>query len=340
MSWILYNFLAAFVLYYLPQWYIIVFKMEAKQLPMKISVVIPAYNEQAVLKMSYQRLKKTMDTFEDYELIFVNDGSRDDTLNQLRQLAAEDKHVKVLSFSRNFGHQEAVSAGMAKSSGDAVVIIDCDLQDPPELIPDMVKKWQNGADIVYGRRVKRKGETAFKKLTAWLYYRVLKSLGGQYIPANTGDFRLIDRRVCDVLTRMPERNRFLRGMAAWSGFKAEPIDFVRDERAAGETKYSMKKMFKLAGDGIMAFSNKPLRFPLYFGMFLSAAAVVYLVLAIVFVSMNTWAAFHLLFALVFCLTAGLFLTLGIFGLYLGRIYDEAKARPIYIIDEQINLEEV
>ncbi len=307
---------------------------------MKISVVIPAYNEQAVLNLSYQRLKKVMDTFDDYELIFVNDGSRDDTLKLLRQLAAEDKRVKVISFSRNFGHQEAVSAGMAKSSGQAVVIIDCDLQDPPELIPEMVDKWRNGADIVYGRRVKRKGETAFKKLTAWLYYRVLKSLGGQYIPANTGDFRLIDRRVCDTLTRMPERNRFLRGMAAWSGFKSEPIDFVRDERAAGETKYSMKKMLKLAGDGIMAFSNKPLRFPLYFGIFLSVLTAVYLVLSIIFTAMGAWAVTHIIFALIFCLLSGLYLAIGIFGLYLGRIYDEAKARPIYIIDEQINLEEI
>ncbi len=306
---------------------------------MKYSVVIPAYNEEAVLHLSYERLKKVMDTLGDYELIFVNDGSRDDTLKQLRQIAAEDKCVKVLSFSRNFGHQEAVSAGMAKARGQAVVIIDCDLQDPPELIPDMIKMWTDGADIVYGRRTKRKGETVFKKLTAWVYYRVLKALGGQYIPTNTGDFRLIDRKVCDTLTNMPERNRFLRGMAAWSGFKAVPIDYVRDERAAGETKYSLKKMLKLAGDGITSFSNKPLKFPLILGMILAFASFVYLVMAVVFFCTGAWPYLHILFSLLFGLISCLFIVIGIFGLYLGRIYDEAKARPIYIIDEQINLEE-
>ncbi len=306
---------------------------------MKYSVVIPAYNEEAVLHLSYERLKKVMDTLGDYELIFVNDGSRDDTLKQLRQIATEDKCVKVLSFSRNFGHQEAVTAGMAKAAGQAVVIIDCDLQDPPELIPDMIRMWKDGADIVYGRRVKRKGETVFKKLTAWAYYRVLKTLGGQYIPTNTGDFRLIDKKVCDTLKSMPERNRFLRGMAAWSGFKAVPIDYVRDERAAGETKYSLKKMMKLAGDGITSFSNKPLKFPLVFGIILSFAAFVYLVLSVVLYCTGAWPYLHIIFSLLFGLISCLFIVFGIFGLYLGRIYDEAKARPIYIIDEQINLEE-
>jgi len=306
---------------------------------MKYSVVIPAYNEEAVVDLSYQRLKKSMDTLGDYELIFVNDGSRDNTLLRLRQIAAEDNRVKVISFSRNFGHQEAVSAGMAISKGQAVTIIDCDLQDPPELIPDMVKMWREGADIVYGRRIKRKGETVFKRLTAWVYYRVLKWLGGQYIPANTGDFRLIDRKVCDTLTNMPERNRFLRGLAAWSGFHAVPIDYVRDERAAGKTKYSMKKMLKLAGDGITSFSNKPLKFPLVFGILLSAAALIYLVLSVVFFCTGAWSYFHIVFSLMFGVIACLSISLGIFGLYLGRIYDEAKARPLYIIDEKINLEE-
>jgi dolichol-phosphate mannosyltransferase len=229
---------------------------------------------------------------------------------------------------------------MAKSKGQAVIIIDCDLQDPPELIPDMVKMWREGADIVYGRRIKRKGETAFKKLTAWVYYRVLKSLGGQFIPANTGDFRLIDRKVCDALNGMPERNRFLRGLAAWSGFNAVPIDYVRDERAAGQTKYSIKKMLKLAGDGVTSFSNKPLKFPLVFGIILSVAALIYFVLAIIFFCTGAWTYLHIIFSLLFGLVSCLFICLGIFGLYLGRIYDEAKARPLYIIEEQINLEEL
>ncbi len=303
---------------------------------MRYSVIVPAFNEQEVLPLSYPRLKAVMDKLGDYELIFVNDGSRDNTLTQLKELAEQDSHVRVISFSRNFGHQEAVSAGMANASGQAVVIIDCDLQDPPELIPDMVKKWEAGADIVYGQRVKRQGETAFKKLTAWGYYRILRALGGQYIPANTGDFRLIDRKVCDTLTAMPEKNRFLRGMAAWSGFKAEPIEFVRDERAAGQTKYSMKKMLKLAGDGVTSFSNKPLKAPMALGIALTILSLCYLVVSIVLAAVNVWTIIPAMFALVFLLIGLLFISLGIFGLYLGRIYDEAKGRPIYIIDEKIN----
>lgn len=304
---------------------------------MKYSVIIPAFNEQEVLPLSYPRLKAVMDTLgEDYELIFVNDGSRDNTLTQLKELAEKDKHVRVISFSRNFGHQEAVSAGMASASGQAVVIIDCDLQDPPEVIPEMVKKWQAGADIVYGQRVKRQGETVFKKLTAWGYYRILRALGGQYIPANTGDFRLIDRKVCDTLTAMPEKNRFLRGMAAWSGFKAEPVEFVRDERAAGQTKYSLKKMLKLAGDGVTSFSNKPLKAPMVLGITLTLLSLCYLVVSVVLTALSIWQLMHVMFALVFLLLGLLFVSLGIFGLYLGRIYDEAKGRPIYIIDEKIN----
>ncbi len=303
---------------------------------MKYSVIIPMFNEQDVLPLTYPRLKTVMDSLGDYELIFVDDGSRDNTLNMLRDISAKDAAVKVISFSRNFGHQEAVSAGMAESSGDAIIIIDCDLQDPPEVIPEMAEKWKNGADIVYGQRVKRKGESAFKKLTAWLYYRILKALGGQYIPANTGDFRLIDRRVCDMLVSMPERNRFLRGMAAWSGFKAEPAPFVREERAAGKTKYSMKKMLKLAGDGVTSFSNRPLRFPMALGIALFILSFVYLLVSIVLCCLDIWALTHVLFAAVFTLISLLFISLGIFGLYLGRIYDEAKGRPVYIINEKIN----
>ena len=303
---------------------------------MQYSVIVPVFNEQEVLTLSYPRLKKVMDQLGSYELIFVDDGSRDDTLPLLKQIAKEDKNVKVISFSRNFGHQEAVSAGMAKSSGDAVIIIDCDLQDPPEVIPQMIEKWKSGADIVYGQRTKRKGESVFKKLTAWIYYKVIRALGGQYIPPNTGDFRLIDRRVCDVLNSMPERNRFLRGMSAWSGFKSEPVEFERDERAAGETKYSLKKMLKLAGDGAVSFSNKPLKAPLILGIFFGFVSFTYLIVAIVLCALGIMAIMHVLFAAVFLLISAMFLCLGIFGLYLGRIYDESKQRPIYIIDEQIN----
>ena len=305
---------------------------------MKYSVVIPVYNEQEVLPLSFKRIKKVMDALGEHEIIFVNDGSRDSTLDLLRELAAADKAVRVISFSRNFGHQEAVSAGMAASRGDAIIIIDCDLQDPPEVIPKMVEKWQAGADIVYGLRIKRNGETAFKKFSASFYYKTLKALGGQYIPADTGDFRLIDRKVCDVLTHMPERNRFLRGMAAWAGFKAEPVEFVREERAAGHTKYSPKKMLKLAADGITSFSNKPLKYPFVFGCVLSVIAFLYLVLSVVMAGLDIWPLMHVLFGTAFLLIGMLFVSIGILGLYLGRIYDEAKARPVYIIDQKINFD--
>lgn len=306
---------------------------------MKYSVVIPVYNEYAVLPLFYDRIKKTMEPLGDYELVFVNDGSRDNSLDLLRAFAVKDKSVRVVSFSRNFGHQAAVSAGMDMSTGSAVIIIDCDLQDPPELIPDMIKKWRDGADIVYGRRIKRKGDSLFKKLTAGLFYKTIRLLGGQYIPANTGDFRLIDKKVCDTLCAMPERGRFLRGMTAWAGFKSEPIDFIRDERAAGKTGYSVKKMLKLAGDGITAFSDKPLKIPLVLGLILCFLSAAYLILGIIFYCLESRGIIHILFALVFLLISGLFISLGIFGLYLGRIYEETKARPLYIIDEKINLEE-
>ncbi len=306
---------------------------------MRYSVVVPVFNEYEVLPLFYDRIKKVMDMLGDYEIIFVDDGSQDNSLELLRTFAAKDKSVRVASFSRNFGHQAAVSAGMDISKADAVIIIDCDLQDPPEVIPKMVEKWENGADIVYGQRTKRKGESFLKKITALLFYKTIRLLGGQYIPANTGDFRLIDRKVCNVLCSMPERNRFLRGMAAWAGFKAEPVDFIRDERAAGKTGYSIKKMLKLAGDGITSFSNKPLKTPLIFGITLAVFAFCYLVCAIIFYCVGAWTVLHILFSAVFILLSALFITLGILGLYLGRIYEETKGRPLYIIDDKINLEE-
>lgn len=306
---------------------------------MKYSVVIPAFNEEEVLPLSYPRLTKVMQQLGSYELIFVNDGSRDDTLDILKHMAKKDACVKVISFSRNFGHQEAVTAGMAKASGDAVIIIDCDLQDPPEVIPQMVEKWKAGADIVYGQRIRRKGETVFKKVTAFMYYKFLKYLGGQFIPRNTGDFRLIDRKVCDTLNNMPEHNRFLRGMAAWSGFNAQPVEFVRGPRAAGSTRYTLSKMVKLASDGITAFSNKPLKLPLYLGMIFGFLSLIYLVLSVILCVAGKWDCFHIMFSIAFGLISTLMLCLGFFGVYLGRIYDECKQRPIYIANEEIGFED-
>jgi dolichol-phosphate mannosyltransferase len=305
-------------------------------MPVKYSVVIPVFNEEEVLRMSYERLKGVMEPIGDYELIFVNDGSRDDTLKILRELAEKDKTIKVISFSRNFGHQEAVSAGMAHVSGKAVIIIDADLQDPPEVIPEMIAQWKRGTDIVYGKRAKREGETAFKKVTAWGFYRVLNALGAQRVPRDTGDFRLIDRKVADVLNNMPEKNRFLRGMSAWAGFSQQPYEYNREARAAGQTKYTLKKMLKLAGDGITSFSNRPLKLPFVIGISLVALSFVYMVLAIIFWALRMWGVEHFIFSLLFMFIGWMNVSLGVMGIYMGRIYDEVKGRPVYIIDEKIN----
>ena len=213
-----------------------------------LSLIIPVYYEEEVLLESYRRMDAAMrSTGHPYEIIYVNDGSRDGTMRELRQLAkAHPDTVKVYSFSRNFGHQLAVTCGMDHAKGDALIIIDVDLQDSPELIPKMVEMWKDGADIVYGKRLKRKGETVFKKLTAKLYYRLLSWMSAYPIPLDTGDFRLLDRKVANVFLKMREQARFLRGMSAWMGFEAVPIEYVREERAAGKTKYTLKKMLKLA----------------------------------------------------------------------------------------------
>lgn len=304
-----------------------------------LSLVIPVYNEQEVLRDSFTRMDAAMkSTGYNYEIIYVNDGSRDQTLLQLRELAAENKQVKVLSFSRNFGHQLAVTCGMDAAKGDALIIIDVDLQDPPELIPQMVKMWEDGADIVYGKRLKRKGETLFKKLTATIYYRLLSWMSAYPIPLDTGDFRLIGRNVADLFLQMREHNRFLRGMSAWMGFNAVPIEYERQERFAGKTKYTLKKMLRLASDGITGFSDKPLTLPMQFGIGLCALAGLGLIALIVVAIVSgvagwLWAADGIL------LIQGLTLFfMGLQGMYLGRMYDELKGRPLYIVSEKHNLD--
>jgi dolichol-phosphate mannosyltransferase len=305
-----------------------------------LSLVIPVFNEQEVLKDSFSRMDAAMQsTGYPYEIVYVNDGSRDNTLSQLRELASEHKQVKVLSFSRNFGHQLAVTCGMDAAKGDALIIIDVDLQDPPELIPQMVKLWEDGADIVYGKRLKRKGETLFKKITAAMYYRLLSWMSAYPIPLDTGDFRLIGRNVADLFLQMREHNRFLRGMSAWMGFNAVPIAYERQERFAGKTKYTLKKMLRLASDGITGFSDKPLTLPMQFGIGLCALAGLGLIALIVVAIVHgvagwLWAADGIL------LVQGLTLFfMGLQGMYLGRMYDELKGRPLYIVSEKHNLDE-
>ena len=315
--------------------------VSAQKMNSMLSLIVPVYNEEEVLEVSFRRMDDVMQNIGyPYEIIYVNDGSRDDSMKILRRIARDNPQVKVRSFSRNFGHQTAVTCGMDAASGDALIIIDVDLQDPPEVIADMVTAWENGADIAYGKRVKREGETFFKKFTAACYYRLLKAMSANAIPLDTGDFRLIDRRVADVFLRMREHNRFLRGMSAWMGFEAVPIEFVRNERFAGKTKYTLKKMFRLASDGIIGFSDRPLTIANIFGGVTTGVSLVgmlvLLILAICGVKYSGW-----LWALAgLVLLHGLtFLFLGIQGAYMNRMYDELKGRPLYIVAEELNFDD-
>ncbi|MDL2288853.1 glycosyltransferase family 2 protein [Oscillospiraceae bacterium OttesenSCG-928-F05] len=298
------------------------------------SVVVPTYNEEQVLEASFQRLTEVMTaTGGSYELLFVDDGSVDKTVEILHRLCAEDPHVKMLRFSRNFGQQAAVTAGMDAARGQAVFVIDCDLQDPPEVMLQMIEKWREGYQVVYGKRLERKGESAFKRGTAKLFYRTLNALTDIDIPLDTGEFRLIDRAVCDALKAMPEHNRYVRGLVSWVGFRQTAVEYVREERFAGETKYSMAKMLKLAADGLTSFSFKPIKAAIFFGILVSAAAAVYLIVCLILsgLSRADISAVHYVGGVLFLLNGMLFIALGLLGEYVGRICDEARGRPNYII---------
>jgi dolichol-phosphate mannosyltransferase len=300
------------------------------------------YNEQEVINESYKRLKAVMDgTGESYELIFVNDGSRDATAAIAREICSKDKNVKLIDFVRNFGHQIAITAGMDYSQGDSVIVIDADLQDPPEIIPQMLEKWREGYDVVYGLRVKREGETFFKKLTSKLFYRTLTGLTEVDIPVDTGDFRLIDRKVCEALKRIEERNRYVRGLISWLGFKSAPVEFVREKRFAGTTKYPLKKMINLAEDAIMSFSYKPLKISSYFGGIVSVFSFLYLIVMVILKlinKINTIQGWASLVAIMLFFNGLMLIMLGIIGGYIGRIYEEAKKRPLYLIRDFVNFD--
>lgn len=302
----------------------------------RYSIVIPMYNEEQVIEETYRRLKKVMSTTgEPFELLFVNDGSRDRSAEIIREYAFWDSNVRLLDFSRNFGHQVAITAGMDHAAGDAVVLIDADLQDPPELILDMIAKWKEGYDVVYAKRMKRKGETWFKRATASAFYRLLKTCTDTPIPVDTGDFRLMDRRVVNEMKRLPEKNRFVRGMVSWVGFRQTAVEYVRDERLAGETKYPLRKMLKLSLDGITSFSSKPLKLAGYAGALLSAAGFVYLmyILGLAAFSDKTVKGWTSLMGVTLLLDGVILLMMGILGEYIGRIYDESKNRPLYILKD-------
>lgn len=310
----------------------------------KISVVIPMYYEEEVAHLCYDRvstvLKSLSDKYE-YEIIFVNDGSKDKTLKILKDIANNDKCVKVISFSRNFGHQAAVTAGIKYITGDAIVIMDADLQDPPELIPEMLKLWEEGNEVIYGKRKTRKGESAFKILTAQMFYSFLNAMSEVEIPKNTGDFRLVDRKVIDVINSLPEHNKFLRGLFSWVGFEQKAFLYDRPERKLGTTKYPFKKMFKLASDGILSFSTKPMKIVGGLGVIsiLFSISVLIYSLCSYFGQWNNltpgWTS------IMVCITffAGVqLLSLWVLSEYISRIYDESKGRPEYIIKEKINID--
>jgi dolichol-phosphate mannosyltransferase len=308
----------------------------------RLSLIVPCYNEAAVIGITHPRLVSALSALEaDWEIVYVNDGSADATLELLAAIQQGDPRVRVVGFSRNFGHQIAVTAGIDHAGGDVLVIIDADLQDPPELIGAMLDKWRAGFDVVYGRRNERQGESAFKRASAGLFYRFLNRLSETPIPLDTGDFRLIDRAVADALRRMPEHDRFLRGMVAWIGFRQYALDYKRDPRAAGVTKYPLRKMIAFATDGILSFSLSPLRLSLWLGLGIASVAglaLIYLIAQQLFGTIAIRLTTFLLLAVI--LVGGIqLMMLGIVGEYIGRIYREGKARPLYLVRERLGFED-
>jgi len=300
------------------------------------------YNEEEVISVCYSRLKEVMEkSLGTYELIFVNDGSRDASVEIIKEICEKDKHAKLISLSRNFGHQNAITAGMDFAKGQAVIVIDADLQDPPAVILDMIAKWKEGYHVVYGKRKKRKGETLFKRASAKVYYRLLRRLTNVDIPLDAGDFRLIDRKVCDSLSNLQEKNRYIRGLVAWVGFKQTYVEYERDERLAGVTKYPLKKMIKFGIDGITSFSYKPLKLATNIGFLISIGSfinILHIIYRAIFTdsTIEGWAS---TMSVVLFSQGIVLIMLGLMGEYIGRIFEEMKGRPIYLIQEVVGMEE-
>lgn len=298
------------------------------------SVIIPTFNEEEVIEKTYEVLIETMNkTKESYELIFINDGSTDNTLELLKSFAKKDSNVKIINFSRNFGQQKAVTAGLDNCSGKTTIMIDADLQDPPHVILQMIEKWKEGFDIVYGKRLSRDGETFFKKQTSKWFYQFLNLLSDVKVPLDAGDFRLLDRKVVDEFKKIKEQKKYVRGYFSWVGFKTTSVSFNREARFAGKTKYNLKSMFKLAFDGIFSFSNKPLKLPLIIGILVIIFSLVMFIVDIVstnFVGIR--------FDVVYFLIGLMFLSNGVQNKYIELMNDNIKARPSYIVDEFINFE--
>lgn len=304
-----------------------------------LSVVVPCFDEEAVLGETHRRLVEVLEGIPGttFELVYVDDGSRDSTVERLREIQQGDRRVRVVVLSRNFGQEMAATAGLEHASGDAVVLIDADLQDPPEVIPEMVERWRGGAQVAYGQRTVREGEGAFKKWSAALFYRFLARVADFSIPRNTGYFRLMDREVVEALLSLPERARFLRGMVAWTGFRQEAVRFRRAARFAGETKWPLHRMVRLALDAVLSFSSFPLRLATWFGVAALAGAAAAAGYALVLrLATGAWIpAAAALFVAVLFLGGAQLLAVGILGEYVGRIYAEAQRRPLYLVADRL-----
>lgn len=303
---------------------------------MDISVVIPVFNEESNLPVLYERLVNSVTSISnDYELIFVNDGSKDNSLNIIKELSLKNPQVKYIDFSKNFGHQLAVFAGLENAKGDTIVIIDADLQDPPELIKELYNKMKEGYDVVYAQREQRVGESWHKLMTAKLFYRFINRLSEVSIPLDTGDFRIISKKINDIIVSMPERNKFLRGQIAWTGFNQTFVSYNREERYAGKTNYSYSKMFSFAFDGITAFSNLPLRLATYLGFAVSLISFFFILYTLYqkYFKHDVVQGWSSLMVSILFIGGVQLICLGIIGEYLGRIMDNVKQRPLYIVRE-------
>ena len=310
--------------------------------PPTISIIAPVYNEEQALPVLYERISEALGAIgEPWELVLVNDGSWDRSYEIMQALHEQDPRVRIVNFSRNFGHQIAITAGADYAQGQAVIIIDADLQDPPSLFADMIDKWREGYEVVYAVRKERKGESKFKLWTASIFYRLINSITGVDIPLDTGDFRLMDRKVVDAMRRLREHHRFMRGLSVWVGFKQTGVEYVRQERYAGETKYPFSKMLRFALDGITSFSYFPLQLATYFGFAIAGLSILAIILTIILRLSGSQAFFGQATTLVTVLFLGgiQLISLGIIGEYLGRIYEEVKSRPLYIVDETMGFEE-
>lgn len=303
-----------------------------------LSIVIPAYNEDAVLPEFHRRLRSVLDGLScEAEVIYINDGSTDHTLALLLELREQDKRVAVLDLSRNFGKEIALTAGLHQARGNAVIVIDADLQDPPELIPTLIKEWQNGYDVVYAKRARRDGETLFKKLSAAAFYRLMQRMSRIKLPEDTGDYRLLSRRAVDALNTLLEHHRFMKGLFTWIGYKQIAVLYDRDPRFAGETKWNYWRLWNLAIEGITAFTTAPLKFSTYIGLFTAFGAFLYGVYIMVRTIMfgNPVAGYPSLLVVMLFLGGVQLMSIGVLGEYIGRIFNETKQRPLYFINQYL-----